>query len=187
MKGRGMNKNQRAFTLIELLVTIAIIAILSGITIVSFSRQNAKARDARRKADLENLRQAIEMYYEDNGKYPVSDQWIENVDDGIIKDWQGNLYNQLVPNYISKIPLDPKGSNTNTYTYYTIFDFSADRTELSAGGQCLSWDNPLRNRFALYATLEKPSDQDKATMLGEACDITMQGSDYGRKNYRVSN
>ena len=182
-----MNIKQKGFTLIELLVTIAIIAILSGIAIVSFSGQTAKARDARRKSDLENLRQAIEMYYEDNGKYPVSDQWIENTGDGILTNWQGNLFDQLVPNYISKISLDPKGSNTSTYTYYTLSAFSGDRTKLSNGGSCLDTGDSLQNRFALYATLEKPSDEDKATMLGESCDATMKAPNWGSKNYRISN
>ena len=184
-----MQNKQRAFTLIELLVTIAIIAILSSITIVTFNGQSAKARDARRKSDLANLQQAIEMYYEDNGVYPVSDQWIENADDGVIKDWQGNLYNQLVPKYISKIPLDPQGSNTDTYTYYTLSEFSTDRTDLSGGGSCLDYGNTSQNRYALYATLEtqKPGDADSATMLGESCDNTMRASNWGSKNYRVSN
>ncbi|PIZ29109.1 hypothetical protein COY44_00605, partial [Candidatus Berkelbacteria bacterium CG_4_10_14_0_8_um_filter_39_42] len=72
-----MKKNKKAFTLIELLVTIAIISTLSSIAIVSFSGQTAKARDARRKSDLANLQQALEMYYDDNGSYPTCDNTIE--------------------------------------------------------------------------------------------------------------
>lgn len=182
-----MRNRQRAFTLIELLVTIAIIAILSSITIVTLNGQSAKARDARRKSDLAHLQQAIEMYYEDNGSYPVSDQYIENKDDGIIQDWQGNLYNQLVPKYISKIPLDPQGSLTNTYKYYTISPFSSDRNDLSGGGSCLDYNSASRNRYALYATLEKPSKADEDTMFGESCDNTMKASNWNSTNYRVSN
>ena len=181
-----MKKNKKAFTLIELLVTIAIISTLSSIAIVSFSGQTAKARDARRKSDLENLRQAIEMYYEDNGKYPTTDRWIENTGDGILANETGGLFDQLVPKYISKIPLDPKGSNDSIYMYYTLSAFSGDRSDLTGGGSCLWIGDSSRNRFALYATLEKPSDEDRATMLGESCDVTMKNPNWGSKNYRVS-
>ena len=63
-------KNHPGFTLVELLVVMAIIAVLSGIGIISFMSSQQKARDAKRKADLRNLSGALEAFYNDHGQYP---------------------------------------------------------------------------------------------------------------------
>lgn len=68
-----MKNKKTGFTLIELLVVISIIAILTVAGIVSFSRASMSARDAKRKADLETVRQAMVQYKanrEDTG-YPI--------------------------------------------------------------------------------------------------------------------
>ncbi len=52
--------SKKGFTLIELLVVIAIIAILAVIGITVFSGQQATARDARRRADIQAIAQALE-------------------------------------------------------------------------------------------------------------------------------
>lgn len=58
------------FTLIELLVVIAIIGLLSSVIIVAMNSARAKARNARRKADIQQVRTALELYYLNNGEYP---------------------------------------------------------------------------------------------------------------------
>jgi len=63
-------KNPRGFTLVELLVVIAIIGILATAVIVSVSSARAKARDARRLSDLDNIRTALELYYDQYNRYP---------------------------------------------------------------------------------------------------------------------
>lgn len=45
----------RGFTLVELLVVIAVIGVLSSIILVGFSGSRAKARDAKRISDLQNI------------------------------------------------------------------------------------------------------------------------------------
>ena len=57
-----LRHNKKAFTLIELLVVIAIIGILSGLIIVSMSGANNSAKDARIKADFDQLRTTAELY-----------------------------------------------------------------------------------------------------------------------------
>ncbi len=61
---------KRGFTLIELLVVITIIGILMGLLLVSFQGTRRTARDGKRKTDLEQIRNALEMCRSDTGSYP---------------------------------------------------------------------------------------------------------------------
>lgn len=63
------NKN-RGFTLIELMVVMTIIGVLAGFALVSFDGSRKAARDGKRKADLEQIRSALEMRRADCGSYP---------------------------------------------------------------------------------------------------------------------
>jgi prepilin-type N-terminal cleavage/methylation domain-containing protein len=104
--------NGKGFTLIELLVVISIIGILSSIILASLTTARAKGRDATRISDMNQLRNALQLYSNDhNGTYPV-----------VIG--ANNLASYLVPKYISKIPKDPitDGSycrDANGYCYYS--------------------------------------------------------------------
>ncbi len=66
-----MHVNKKGFTLIELLVVIGIIGLLSTLAIVSLNTTRAKARDTKRISDVKELQTALEVYFSDNGKYPV--------------------------------------------------------------------------------------------------------------------
>lgn len=61
--------NKKGFTLIELLVTISIITVLSMVGLSVFSGTQSQARDSIRKRDLNTLAQALEIYYQKNGRY----------------------------------------------------------------------------------------------------------------------
>jgi general secretion pathway protein G len=63
---------RKGFTLVELLVVISLIGILASLLIVSLQGSQKSARDGRRKADLEQIRTALEMYRRDSGAYPAS-------------------------------------------------------------------------------------------------------------------
>ena len=68
LKSKDRNDN-RGFTLIELLVVVAIIGILSSVVLASLNTARSKARDARRKSDLNQIRTAMVMYFNENGNY----------------------------------------------------------------------------------------------------------------------
>lgn len=60
---------KKGFTLLELLVVIAILGILSALITGNFLTSLKKGRDAQRKADLQQMKRANELYYADQGYY----------------------------------------------------------------------------------------------------------------------
>ncbi len=65
-------KQQRGFTFVELLVVITIMSLLMAAAIVTYSGSVKSARDARRKADMETIRSALELCRAKDGSYPAS-------------------------------------------------------------------------------------------------------------------
>jgi len=61
-----------AFTLIELLVVIGIIAILMGLLFPAFKAVQNQARQTQAKNDLTQIVNAVNAFYTDYGKYPIS-------------------------------------------------------------------------------------------------------------------
>ncbi len=86
---------KKGFTLIELLIVIVILGILAAFVSGSFFSSLKKGRDARRKADLNNVKKALEMYYEDHLEYP----------DGLT--WGNPLVDDQGRMYIKRLPKDP--------------------------------------------------------------------------------
>lgn len=68
-----MRKSQTGFTLIELMVVISIIAVLTGVVGGNYLTSRLRARDSERKSSMEQIGKALEIYYNDYGKYPGSD------------------------------------------------------------------------------------------------------------------
>ena len=100
MKKPPSNNFSKGFTLIELLVVVAIIGILSSVVMASLNSARAKAKDAARMVDVKALKQALELYYNDNGGYPTSNG--SGNGDVLLSD--GVLTGKLVPAYISSMP-----------------------------------------------------------------------------------
>ena len=95
-----MKLNKKAFTLIEMLIVIVIIGILAAALIPRLNGMQARARDAARKADLNQLGTAITAYFTDFGQYP-------GTADHDLSDFDA----QLSP-YLSSIPTDPLASRS---------------------------------------------------------------------------
>jgi general secretion pathway protein G len=79
---------QRGFTLIELIVVVSIIGILAAIAVVNVRNAQRKAAETALRDDLTQLRKAIDNFYADKQRYPHD-------------------LNELVPDYMRKIPPDP--------------------------------------------------------------------------------
>lgn len=65
-------RSRRGFTLIELIVVLAIIALLVSIVAPRYVHSVDNARDASLRTSLNVMRDAIDKYAGDKGKYPAS-------------------------------------------------------------------------------------------------------------------
>lgn len=116
-----MKKTTVGFSLVELLISVSIISILMAVGYFNFKDSTKAARDAQRKSDLRELQSAIELYKNENGRYPEGCKG-----PGVWSGQTGTLYacasgNQyiidLAPKYIEVLPIDPKKLTTNTSGY----------------------------------------------------------------------
>jgi general secretion pathway protein G len=60
------------FTLIELLIVMAIMGVLLSIAAPNLKQSIIRARESVLMEDLFQIREAIDQYYTDNGKYPAA-------------------------------------------------------------------------------------------------------------------
>jgi prepilin-type N-terminal cleavage/methylation domain-containing protein len=88
----SVNRPQAGFTLVELLIAITVVILLSMAGVASIVTQPPKGRDAKRKADLVVLRDALEHYNLDSNCYPQA----------------GTLTTDLKDYIQSSFPEDPK-------------------------------------------------------------------------------
>jgi prepilin-type N-terminal cleavage/methylation domain-containing protein len=102
-----MRKN-RGYTLLELLVVITVIVVIASVGFVSYAGTSKKARDTKRKADLDAIAKAMEQYYSVcAGVYPAPSS--------------GYVPTSIVcaspaQTIMATVPTDPTGNNRYTMT-----------------------------------------------------------------------
>jgi type IV pilus assembly protein PilA len=64
--GATMPRNRKGFTLIELLIVVVIIGILAAIALPKFGQTRQRAYVSAMQADVNQIRTAMEMWYQDN-------------------------------------------------------------------------------------------------------------------------
>lgn len=75
---RRQNISQQGVTLIELLVVISIIAVLAGLLVPAIASGLRKGKVTKCKAQMSAIKQAIDVYYADYNRMPVSTGGDEN-------------------------------------------------------------------------------------------------------------
>lgn len=133
---------KRGFTLIELILVGGILGIMAiGMVVVANPQEQfKKANDARRKADLAQIQRSLEGYYQDNGRYPQSNNY--RISPGGVPINFGDSWQP----YMNIVPVDP--TSNRRYSYY-----------VSTNGQS----------YVLYANLERGAQDPQSCNGGGAC------------------
>ena len=71
IKINNLLQTETGFTLIELMIVIGIMGILAGIVVPQLTGMQGKARDTAIASVAASLKTALEVYYAENGFYPV--------------------------------------------------------------------------------------------------------------------
>jgi prepilin-type N-terminal cleavage/methylation domain-containing protein len=100
---------KKAFSLIELLVVVSIIAVLMAVGSVGYQSIIKSGRNARRQADVQQIRTALESYKSDTGAYPANPV-------GSCATTTCCQLSGLVPSYLAAYPSDPSIPSSN-YCY----------------------------------------------------------------------
>jgi type II secretory pathway pseudopilin PulG len=95
------------FTLIELLVAATIMILLTTIGLVSYQNANRNGRNAKRKADITTVQQALVLYRTDNGTYPTGNGSAAAFTTAV----------NTVSDYLSSTDLEDPKSPTYDYVY----------------------------------------------------------------------
>ena len=85
------------FTLIELMIVMSLIVILASIGLTLYTNSVIRAKESVLKEDLFRMRDAIDQYYADKGKYPVT------------------LDSLVSEKYLRSIPVDPFTNSADTW------------------------------------------------------------------------
>lgn len=125
---RTVREKSNGFTIVELLIVIVVIGILAAISLVAYGGVAANARDNVRKADIATIVKAMELYYSENGQYPVispngttntslNPAWV------ISGDSSWNLLTAQLQ--VNKLPIDPtRMSDTDPRYSSTNFGYA---------------------------------------------------------------
>ena len=115
----------RGFTLIELLIVISIIGILVTLAQPYYQRAVTAAKEATLKEDLFILRDVIDQYYGDNGKYHLA-------------------LNDLVDKrYVRRIPKDPITGSAETWSLVYFTDEQGQQNgifDVRSGSEAIALD-----------------------------------------------
>jgi general secretion pathway protein G len=119
-------RNAQGFTLIELLIVVTIIALLAGLVVPQFIRQEEKATAKAARAQVELLGTALDTFRLDVGRYPTSQEGLAalNQKPGAVDRWDG-------PYLKKEVPPDPWGKpyiykSPGDHGPYDIISYGAD-------------------------------------------------------------
>lgn len=133
-----IKEKQSGFTLLEIMVVMVIIGIIGALIVPNIMSRPDEAKVVAARADIRNIKAALEMYRLDNGHYPSTDQGLA----ALVQKPSGHPEPKRwsEEGYLKKIPTDPWDE---PYLYFSegrdfeVYSFGADRKE---GGESFDAD-----------------------------------------------
>jgi general secretion pathway protein G len=117
-----MGRQTSGFTLIELLVVLAALALLLSIAAPRYYQHVDAGREAVLKHNLLGLRDAIDKFYADRGRYPQ------------------DLAELVSERYLRAVPLDPLTERSDTWVLVKPKDQSPVVSDVRSGARGLARD-----------------------------------------------
>jgi len=144
----------KGFTLVELLVVMAILGVLVTLVAGGFRTAQVRGRDSKRKSDLKEIANSLEVFYSDHNEYPDANggliqacQYDPAMGSGDCT-WGASEFTDGATIYFKTLPEDPVSSQNYVYRVQEIAD------------------NANNQKYQLFAKLENPEDQN---CLGGDC------------------
>ncbi len=144
--------NNSGFTLIELLIVFAVIAVLTTLAALNIQGQLLKVRDAKRKSDLKEIKNAVALFYNAQGAYPRDDvqaqiHYIFACGGAMTSDctW-GQQWTYNGTTYMNVLPADPiniypqaygyRKLDTDNFLLWTVLEYKTDSQATTSRSNC---------------------------------------------------
>jgi general secretion pathway protein G len=99
----GRRRGPAGFTLVEMLVVVALIGIVAALALPRYRNSQVRAKEAVLKHDLWILRDVIDQFFTDQGRYP------------------NDLEELVTIGYLRKVPIDPLTESPDSW----VLDYEA--------------------------------------------------------------
>lgn len=137
-----MSSRKNGYTLVEILVVTTILVVLGILLLIGINpmAQIYKGYDARRKADLQKIKTALENYYSDHECYPV----FPITDSAGLPSY--TCESDFLRPYLDSMPCDP--NSKKPYTIYLVPAVSVCPQNFAAYAKISSYYDPNANDIA---------------------------------------
>ena len=117
-------RSDAGWTLIELLVVLSIVVVLAALALNQYRNSIRYAKEAALRSDLFLMRDAIDQYYADKGRYPESLQTL--VSESYIRSVPRDPFTNMSDTWIT-VPADPEpGAGSASPGIYDVKSGSQD-------------------------------------------------------------
>lgn len=196
----NLHKNRKGFTLIELLVVISIISLLSTVALTSVNSARMKARDMKRLSDINQLKNALEVYYAQHGHYPSTGSITTTLcDPGCVgvntnstatANWIPDL---VAEGYMSALPQDPRPKDqarpTTTARPGNCYMYASNGTQFILSAWATIETGPIETTNPYYsrAGFRESSIASQYYLCNHPNIGNVTYGDYYRYSYTVTN
>jgi general secretion pathway protein G len=129
-------RTSSGFTLIELMVVMALIVVLASVGLTLYSNSVIRAKESVLKEDLYRMRDSIDQYYADKGKYPATLQ--DLVSDKYLRSVPQDPFTNSADTW-REVPSEPDPNNPTAQPGVYDVKSGSDRTALD-GTKYADWD-----------------------------------------------